>query len=85
MTVGLSGLGGDELFSGYPTHVAVNLLARMDRAPRFLTRAIHDAASIAPWYRGRRLAELSAMDPDERAWGHLLHQTTASHCPPLKP
>lgn len=78
VTVGLSGLGGDELFSGYPTHVAVNLLARIDRTPRFLSGAIRDAASIAPWHRGRRLAELSAMDPDERVWGHLLHQTTAS-------
>jgi asparagine synthase (glutamine-hydrolysing) len=31
VTVALSGIGADELFASYPTHVVVNLLARFDR------------------------------------------------------
>lgn len=77
VTVALSGLGGDELFSAYPTHVAVNVLARIDRAPAVLRAAVRDVAAVVPWRRGQRLAQLGAMEPDERAWRELLHQTSA--------
>src|SRR3954453_12091428 len=76
VTVALSGLGGDELFSSYPTHVAVNVLSRIDAAPRFASDLIEDAARVVPSRRLRRLAELGAMDPDARATRELLHQTT---------
>src|SRR3954469_16429888 len=64
VTVALSGLGGDELFSSYPTHVAVNVLSRIDSAPPFARELVRDAARVLPSQRLRRLAQLSSMDPD---------------------
>jgi asparagine synthase (glutamine-hydrolysing) len=78
VTVALSGLGGDELFSSYPTHIAVNLLSRLDRAPRFARGLVQDLARVVPSRRLRRLAQLSAMEPDDRAARELFHQTTAA-------
>ena len=77
VTVVLSGLGGDELFSAYPTHVAVNVLARLDAAPRFTRELVRDAAAVLPSRRLRRLVQLGAMAPDARASRELLHQTSA--------
>src|SRR3954452_18197905 len=77
VTVALSGLGGDELFSSYPTHVAVNVLSRIDTAPRFAHELIRSAAQALPVRRLRRVVELGAMDPDARASRELLHQTSA--------
>src|SRR4051812_40517431 len=78
VTVALSGLGGDELFSAYPTHVVANLLARLDRIPRGLREPALAAASVVPNRRLQRLAELSAMVPDDRATRRLMHQTDAA-------
>src|SRR4051794_34268335 len=77
VTVALSGLGGDELFSSYPTHVAVSVLSRLDSAPRFASDLLRDVARVVPARRLRRLAELGAMDPDARVSRELLHQTSA--------
>jgi asparagine synthase (glutamine-hydrolysing) len=78
VTVGLSGLGGDELFSAYPTHVAVNLLARFDALTGPLRPLATAALARTPSQRLRRLAELSAMDPDRRVTDQLFHQTSSS-------
>src|SRR4051812_7992445 len=78
VTVALSGLGGDELFSAYPTHVVASLLAQLDRIPRYLREPALAAASAAPGRRLHRLAELSAMAPDDRAIRRLMHQTDAA-------
>src|SRR3954447_13187321 len=75
--VALSGLGGDELFSSYPTHVAVNVLARIDSAPPFARELVRAAAKALPARRVRRLVELGAMDADARVSRELLHQTSA--------
>src|SRR4051795_9204768 len=77
VTVALSGLGGDELFSSYPTHAAVNVLSRMDSAPRFASELLRDAARVVPARRLRRLVELGAMDPDARVSRELLPQASA--------
>jgi GT2 family glycosyltransferase len=77
VTVALSGLGGDELFSAYPTHVAVNLLARLDRLPGIARDIVRDVAEVFPSRRLRRLAQLMALEPDDRAARELLHQTSA--------
>src|SRR4051794_40750222 len=78
VTVALSGLGGDELFSGYPTHVVANLLARLDRIPRGLREPALAAAGVVRGGRLQRLAALSSMAPDDRATRRLMHQTDAA-------
>jgi asparagine synthase (glutamine-hydrolysing) len=77
VTVALSGLGGDELFAAYPTHVVVNLLGRFDALPSGLRAGVALAARAAPVQRIRRFAELAGMDPDQRVYRELLHQTPA--------
>jgi asparagine synthase (glutamine-hydrolysing) len=78
VTVALSGLGGDELFAAYPTHVVVNLLARLDELPTALRRGLLRAAAVAPSARVRRAAALAGMGSDQRASMHLLHQVPAA-------
>jgi GT2 family glycosyltransferase len=75
VTVGLSGVGGDELFAAYPTHVVVNMLGRVDALPAPLRSAVARAAGAVPLRRSQRLAELLALAPDDRASRELLHQT----------
>ncbi len=77
VTVALSGLGGDELFAAYPTHVAASVLARLDAIPGTARRAFWTAAQNAPHRRLRRLAELAAMPADQRVTHELFHQTSA--------
>ncbi len=77
VTVGVSGVGGDELFASYPTHVVVNLLARFDRLPSGVRAGVLAAARAAPAQRAGRFAELAAMAPADRASKELLHQTPA--------
>jgi len=77
VTVALSGLGADELFAAYPTHVAVALLHRFDRLPRPLRAAVAGIARIAPAGRLRQGVALAAMDGDARVSRALLHQTAA--------
>jgi asparagine synthase (glutamine-hydrolysing) len=75
VTVALAGIGGDELFSSYPTHRVVDLLARLDRLPASLRPLLLALASLHP--RGRMLARLAQMPPDTRVSRQLQHQTAA--------
>jgi asparagine synthase (glutamine-hydrolysing) len=75
VTVVLSGLGGDELFSSYPTHVVVNTLARLDEIPGSLRTGLLQLSRLVPGRRSERLRALAAMESDERATRVLLHQT----------
>lgn len=77
VTVALSGLGADELFAAYPTHVVVSLLSRFDRLPAPLRAAFLRLARAAPMQRGQRAAALAAMDADARVSRALLHQTAS--------
>jgi asparagine synthase (glutamine-hydrolysing) len=77
VTVALSGLGGDELFSSYPTHRAVDLLARLDRLPPALRGLAVRLGRVVGGGRGRRLAALAEMRPDDRVARWLMHQTDA--------
>ena len=76
VTVALAGIGGDELFSSYPTHRVVDTLARFDRLPAPLRRA---ALALAPLHpRGRGFARLAALAGDQRVSRRLLQQTEAA-------
>jgi asparagine synthase (glutamine-hydrolysing) len=77
VTVALSGLGGDELFSSYPTHRVVDVLARLDELPSAIRRGLLALARAVGGERGRRLASLAEMPPDARVTHRLLHQTGA--------
>ena len=77
VTVALSGLGGDELFSAYPSHVVANMLARVDRVPKRLSVPLLAIAKRVPLGSLQRAARLAAMAPDERASQRLMHQTSA--------
>jgi asparagine synthase (glutamine-hydrolysing) len=77
VTVALSGVGGDELFSSYPTHRVVDMLARLDRVPGPLRGAALGLARVLGG-RGGRLAALSALEPDRRVSRWLLHQTDSA-------
>lgn len=76
VTVALAGIGGDELFSSYPTHRVVDTLARFDRLPATL-RAIALVLSRSLGGRLRRAAHLAALGPGARVSGWLLHLTNA--------
>lgn len=77
VTVVLSGLGGDELFSGYPAHVVVNMLAQLDRIPAALRAPLLDLTRVLPGRRSKRLRAFAEMGTDEAAARILLHQTDA--------
>ena len=55
----------------------MNVLSRLDSAPRFARELVRDAARVLPSRRLRRLVQLGAMDPDARVSRELLHQTSA--------
>ena len=61
--VALAGVGGDELFGSYPSHVIVNALARFDALPAPLRRAAVSLSRAAPDERVRRLAALAGAAP----------------------
>jgi asparagine synthase (glutamine-hydrolysing) len=80
VTVALSGLGGDELFSGYPSHIAAQRFHYLDRLPRGFWRA---ARFVTAHTKSRRAARLKRffgsmmMSPAERFAGRYLHATEA--------
>src|SRR6185436_8529884 len=47
VTVALSGLGGDELFTGYPSHVAAQRFHYLDKLPRGFYRSLRALAAVA--------------------------------------
>jgi asparagine synthase (glutamine-hydrolysing) len=77
VTVALSGLGGDELFSSYPTHRVVDALARLDELPSAIRVGLLALARTVGGERGRRLGRLAEMPSDARVTHWLLHQTDA--------
>jgi asparagine synthase (glutamine-hydrolysing) len=80
VTVALSGLGGDELFSGYPSHVAAQRFHYLDRLPRTFWRT---ARFVTAHTKGRRMVRLKrffdsmTMTPARRFAARYLHATDA--------
>jgi asparagine synthase (glutamine-hydrolysing) len=78
VTVALSGLGGDELFTGYPGHVAAQRFHYLDKIPQPLVRALR---FLTPHLEGGRAARLSRlldsalMSPETRFASRYLQAT----------
>jgi asparagine synthase (glutamine-hydrolysing) len=77
VTVALSGLGGDELFASYPTHVVANALTRWDQLPSPLRQATAAVAGRMPSRRAERFTLLQGMGADDRAARELMYQAPA--------
>jgi asparagine synthase (glutamine-hydrolysing) len=78
VTVALSGLGGDELFTGYPSHVAAQRFHYMDRLPRWARRSLRSVAANGKGERvsrARRFLDASLMPPETRFASRYLHAT----------
>ena len=78
VTVALSGIGADELFAAYPTHVISSLFNRFDGLPRPLRASAIGGARASGHDRLGRAASLAAMDADDRISHVLLHETPAA-------
>jgi asparagine synthase (glutamine-hydrolysing) len=86
VTVALSGLGGDELFTGYPAHEAAQLFHYFDRVPRVLRAALGTLLAAAPGSaaaRMRRFIEAAATPADRRFAARYLQSTAAEEREPL--
>jgi asparagine synthase (glutamine-hydrolysing) len=76
LTVLLSGMGGDELFAGYPRHKAMRLAAYYNAIPGSLTRPVVDRLPAsrpgplnAPLRNVKKLAKSAALPWSERYLG----------------
>jgi asparagine synthase (glutamine-hydrolysing) len=80
VTVALSGLGGDELFTGYPSHVAAQRFHYIDKLPRALIKGLRLLKPILKGGRGARLdrfLESALMSPETRFASRYLQATDA--------
>ena len=80
VTVALSGLGGDELFTGYPSHVAAQRFHYIDKLPRPCWQAARFVAANTKGpgaARLKRFFDSALMSPTERFAGRYLHATEA--------
>ncbi|HST22951.1 MAG TPA: asparagine synthase (glutamine-hydrolyzing) [Blastocatellia bacterium] len=78
VTVALSGLGGDELFTGYPSHVAAQAFHYADKLPRWSLRSLRALAAVAKGSRAaraKRFLDAALMTPETRFASRYLHTT----------
>lgn len=76
VTVALSGLGGDELFTGYPAHVAAQRFHHIDKIPRAIRTKIHRVArSFGGGNRLNQFLASAAMTSETRFASRYLHAT----------
>lgn len=79
-TVMLSGMGGDEVFAGYPRHAAMKIAASTDMIPTALRRPVMKTIEsvmpggrkgkfTAPMRNAKKFARSAAMDFEERYLG----------------
>ena len=77
LRVMLSGMGGDEVFAGYPRHMAMKLAGALDPAPGFLRRPLMKLIAdtvpgglpgklTAPLRNAKKFARSAALDFEDR-------------------
>jgi len=84
LTVLLSGMGGDEVFAGYPRHAAVKIAEAYNLIPAFLSRPVVDAlpgarpGRLTALFRNtKKLAKSAALPERERYLGFGTYFTEA--------
>lgn len=84
LTVLLSGMGGDEVFAGYPRHAAVRIAEAYNLIPSFLSRPVVDAlpgskpGRLTALFRNtKKLARSAALPERERYLGFGTYFTEA--------
>jgi asparagine synthase (glutamine-hydrolysing) len=84
LTVLLSGMGGDEVFAGYPRHSAVRIAEAYNLIPQFLSRPVVDAlpgarpGRLTALFRNtKKLARSAALPERERYLGFGTYFTEA--------
>ena len=81
LTVMLSGMGGDEVFAGYPRQLAMKIAAAFDPVPNLLRRPLLNAVAgvlpggmpgrlTAPLRNAKKFARSAAMDFEDRYLGY---------------
>jgi asparagine synthase (glutamine-hydrolysing) len=80
LTVLLSGMGGDEVFAGYPRKVAMKIAGMLDPVPGFVRRPLIDAVAhlpgglpgrlTAPLRNAKKFARSAALEFEERYLGY---------------
>jgi asparagine synthase (glutamine-hydrolysing) len=81
LTVMLSGMGGDEVFAGYPRQMAMKIAAAFDPVPRLLRRPLMKTIAgvlpggmpgklTAPLRNAKKFARSAALDFEERYLGY---------------
>ncbi len=80
LTVLLSGVGGDEVFAGYPRHMAMKLAGAFDVVPRFVRRPLFGVIEkivpgglpgrfTAPLRNAKKFSRSAALDFEDRYLG----------------
>ncbi|HVF86931.1 MAG TPA: asparagine synthase (glutamine-hydrolyzing) [Pyrinomonadaceae bacterium] len=89
LTVLLSGVGGDELFAGYPRQLAMKIAGMLDPVPRSLRRPVMNALTnalpgglpgrfTAPLRNAKKFAQSAALDFENRYLGYGTYFTDAA-------
>ena len=89
LTVLLSGVGGDEVFAGYPRQLAMRLAGALDPVPAFLRRPLMSTLSnalpgglpgkfTAPLRNAKKFARSAALDFEDRYLGFGTYFTDAA-------
>ncbi|HEX8142187.1 MAG TPA: asparagine synthase (glutamine-hydrolyzing) [Pyrinomonadaceae bacterium] len=89
LTVLLSGMGGDEVFAGYPRKLAMKIAGALDTVPMFVRRPLIDAMAAAlpgglpgrltgPLRNAKKFARSAALEFEDRYLGYGTYFTDAA-------